>query len=209
MSYIKYLFSDKKALPYWAVLYIPLLSIIIIGIIVYIRSNQPFEYDPVGSLVMFFWTFSFILYYTPGYFNLKRQEKFLEKYANVIDENSIRKSQVQISLASYSVTALRTNYYATIKSKSRLENFTTLRIENKICIIGFSYEFGLLRKDIPPIIIDNDSNNQKKYSYAKMPKILSIDWIENDMEVIFERPVYWITKIKLIGWKNDFETNSR
>ena len=209
MSYIKYLFSDKKALPYWAVFYIPLFSIILIRIIVFIRSDQPFEFDPVSSLVMFFWTFSFILYYTSGYFNLKRQEKFLKKYLDVIEENSFRKSQVEISLASYSVTAFRTNYYATIKPKSKLENFTTLRIENKICIIGFSYEFGLLRKDIPPIIIDNDSNNQKKYSYAKMPKILSINWIENDMEITFERPVYWITKIKLIDWRNDFETNSR
>jgi hypothetical protein len=208
MNYIKYLFSDKKALPYWGFLYFCIFNIYTIGIIVGIKSNQPFEMDPIGALINLFILFSFILYYTPGYINHLRQAKFIKKYSTLIENNSIKETDVEIFIASYHVTALRTSYYAKINPKSRHEIFTTFIIENKIGILGYGYDFGILRRDACPIVIDTDSNT-KKYSFAKTPRISSINWTGDDMEILFERPVFGLTKIKLIGWKHDMKTNSR
>lgn len=206
MNYFKYIFSDKRAFKFWIPFYllfvIPYVVVFIIG-----QSKDVYEIVPIGELIyplfiLLFSFLSFFIFYTAGYLNLKRQKRFLKEYSMQIDNGSIQERDIEIFRSSYNVNGFKTNWQATIKPKSKLETFTVFELENKIGIFGRIYEFGLFRRELRPILIDVENyDNPVKYKFALNPKISTINWVDNDMEIIFERSSLGIRKVKLINWK--------
>ena len=204
MNYFEYLFSDKKAFKFWIPFYslfvFPFTIVFIIGLI----QNEPTDLAeliyPVFLLSFSF--LSFFLFYTNGYVNLKRQEKFLNEYSKYIDSESIKLTKVEIFTNSYDVNAFRMPGRATIKPKSNLDTFTTCRMGSTIGILGRTYDFGFFKRELRPILIDTeDYENLISYNYALNPKISTINWADNDMEIVFKSSLFGIRKLKLIGWK--------
>ena len=205
MTYFKYIFSDRKAFQFW----IPFYVFIIIYVIVFITGHSRAELtneeliDSIYPLFILSFSFlSFFIFYTAGYLNLKRQEKFLVEYSKQIDNDSIQKREIEIYRSNYNVNGFKTNWQATIKPKPKLESFTVFEMENKIGIFGCIYEFGLFRRELRPILIDTKNyENPVKYRFALNPKISSINWVDNDMEIVFSRSSFGIWKIKLLNWE--------
>ena len=205
MDYLNYIFSDKKAFKFWIPFYAFIFLYIGIFVVGYFKGEMT-NVDPFEIIYpIFFLSFSFIsffVFYTTGYINLNKQEKFLKEYSNQIDKDSIKKREVVIYRSSYTVPTDRMPGRATIKPKSKLDIFTVFEMENKIVLFGRTYDFGLLRRELCPIMIDiKNYENSEKYKYAVNPKISSINWVDNDMEIIFNRSLFGIRIIKLIDWK--------
>ena len=208
MNYFTYLFSDKKALKYWLLLLIIVITYAGIGILANYEGRNTNWISIIFNFV--FILFLFFGFYSTTYLNYLKRNRFLKFYSHLIDQNSFRKCEVLLFNSTYYVTAIKTNFAGKIKPKPKFETFETFRIDDKIGILGYTYDLGVFKRHIPPILVDiKNYENSTEYKYAKTPKISSINWNENDMEIIFERSVYGIDKIKLIGWKNDMKTNSR
>ncbi|MFC2152845.1 hypothetical protein ACFLSE_10005 [Bacteroidota bacterium] len=205
MNYFEYLFSDKKTFKFWIPFYVLFVFPFMIVFTIGLTSGEPVEEPAELIYPIFLLTFSFLsffVFYTTGYINLKRQENFLKEYSKQIDSESIQKTEVEIFRSSYTMTAIKTTAPATIKPKSQLDTFTTCRLGNKIGIFGRTYDFGFFKRELRPILIDTKNyENSESYSYAVNPKISTIDWIGNDMEIVFQRSLFGIRKIKLIDWK--------
>jgi hypothetical protein len=162
--------------------------------------------DPVEMIypifLLTFSSLSFFGFYTIGYINLKKQEKFQKKYSKQIDDKSIKQKQVEIFGSSYTLTAIKTNIPATINPNSKLDIFTTCKLESKIGLLGRTYDFGFFKRELRPITIDTENyENPERFKYAVNPKISVINWIENDIEVVFQHSIFGIRKIKIINWK--------
>ena len=84
-TYIKYLFSDKKASLYWIIIFLGL--IILTGLAYLIKKSVPDYYDQDYSMISVFTMLIltiiiYIGFYTSGYINLKLQYRFKELNKN-------------------------------------------------------------------------------------------------------------------------------
>ncbi len=80
--------------------------------------------------------------------------------------------------------------------------YTTFRLGNKIGLFGRTYDLGFFKRELRPILIDTANyDNSENFKYAVNPKISTINWTENDMEIVFKRSLFGIRKIILIDWK--------
>jgi len=169
------------------------------------ETRKPNWIGPLDFLHPFLVIIVFLGFYSAGYLNLKRQEWFLKEYSNLVDSNSIKEIEVVLFQASYTMKPLRHNYDAKINPKPKKDNIKVFQFDNNIGILGQTYDFGVFKRHIKPIIISlNENVNQ--YEYAITPRISSINHLDNDIEIAFERSVFGINKIKLKDWK--LKTNS-
>ena len=203
MNYFKYIFSDKKANTYWAIFYILIALPFLLGFFIdFGKDGRLDEFRPEDLLLYIFYTLAFFMFYSIGYFNLRRQEKFINTYLPHVDNLSKLDREVEIFRNSYTVTGIKTNFEGRIKPKPKRDIFKVFELDNLIVLIGKTYDFGVFRREICPIVIDiNNYENPIKYRYAINPKISTANWIDNDLEIIFERSVYGIRKVKLFNWK--------
>jgi len=204
MNYLQYIFSDKKAHKFWAFFYVIIVIPYLIGFVITLKRGQLSEVDPINYFYFIFFVTAFFLFYSVGYFHLKRQEKFLSKYSKLIDNTSELDKEVVVYRESYMLKGIRTNFEARIIPKPKRDTFKVCKMDNLIILIGNTYDWGFLRRDFSPIVVNiNDYENLKKFSYAKNPRISSVNWIENDLEIVFERSVFGIRKIRLNNWKEN------
>ena len=204
MNYFKYIFSDKKAFKFWILIYILIFIPVFLGMAMDFGVDGKLDEYQLTSLIIYFifWSLAFILFYTIGYYNFKRQERFLKKYAKHIDSSYNLEREVEVFRNSYNVKGFRTNYEARIKPKSKRDIFKVGKIDHLIFMIGQTYDLGVFKREFCPIVVDiNDYKNPKKYRYAINPKISTANWIDNDLEIIFKSSVYGIRKVKLFNWK--------
>ena len=91
---------------------------------------------------------------------------------------------------------------ATINPVSKLDTFTVFKMKNIIGILGRTYDLGLLKRELCPILIDTENyENVRSFNHAVNPKISTINWVDKDLEIVFERAPFGLKKLKLIDWK--------
>jgi hypothetical protein len=207
MKYFKYIFSDRKTFVYWTMLFIILFIYSWISIVTNYETRKPDWIGPLDFIHPFLVITVFLGFYSAGYLNLKRQEWFLKKYSNLVDSNSIKEIEIILFQASYTLKPLRHNYDAKINPKPKTDKFKIFQVENNIGLLGQTYDFGVFKRHIKPIIISLNGNvNLRQFEFAITPRISSINHLENDIEITFESSVFGINKIKLNNWKQ--KTNS-
>ncbi|MCB2196473.1 MAG: hypothetical protein KQH79_11485 [Bacteroidetes bacterium] len=202
MNYFKYIFSDKKANKYWAIFYILIVIPYVFGMVLTFIQGRQNELDLLSYFYFIFFTTAFFSFYSVGYFNVRRQEKFLKKYSDSIENMSNLDKEVIVLRESYKVKGFRTNFEGKIKPKPKRDNFRVCKVDNLIVLIGKTYDLGFLKRDFCPILIDiNDYENPRKYSYAVNAKVSGVYWSDNDLEIVFKKPVYGLRKVILLNWK--------
>lgn len=97
--------------------------------------------------------FAYVLFYTFSFINYRIQQTFIKKYADLIPKDSVRQVNIELTQSSYTMTAFRTNYYAKINPKSKLDTYTIFLINNNLGILGQIYDFGIFRRHLRPMII--------------------------------------------------------
>ena len=206
MKYLKYIFSDRKAFAFWFILFFGVFIHSWLSIILHYETRKPNWIGISDFMLCFIVIIVFICFYTGGYFNLKKHEKFLRKYSNLINTNSIHEIDVIVHRNKYTAKPLKSNRGIMIKPKPKNDRFKAFLFEDNIGILGQTFDLGVFRRHIKPIIISlNDYENNKRYRFAKTPKISSINHIDNDLEIIFKSSVYGIRKVLLKEWKNNLQ----
>jgi hypothetical protein len=67
--------------------------------------------------------------------------------------------------------------------------------------LGQTYEFGVFRCHIKPILVSLKGNDLvNKYKYAETPQVLNFKNKGNDLEIKFKSSISGINMIKLINW---------
>jgi hypothetical protein len=115
--------------------------------------------------------------------------------------------EVVLFLNPITTTTFRTNFPAKIKLNQRKEIFKVFLIDNCIGILGQSYELGLFRKHLKPIIIPiKNETIENKYKYAIMPSVELIEVINNDLNIVFSKSVKGIIKLTLKDFKKIYNS---
>jgi hypothetical protein len=149
----------------------------------------------------------FVVFYTISFINLKFQNKFLDTYSVRIIKKSVIEMEVVLYLNPFTTTTFRTNFPAKIELKPRQEIFTVFLIDNCIGILGQSYELGLFRKHLKPIIIPIKNETIKnKYKFAIMPCVELVEVSNNDLIIVFSKSVKGIIKLTLKDFKKIYNS---
>jgi len=202
MDYFKYIFSERKSLVYWIGLLIIILIYTLISVIANYKISQAEWINLSDFIFPTLVIVSFFGFYSQGFINKKRQELFMNKYSNLIVKNSVKTIDVIVYFESYSARPLRSNYEAKINPKPKKDSFTIFQLDNLIGLLGHTYDFGLIKRQIKPLLISLNKNNiAKQYKFVKIPKVSTIKHLDKDIEIIFTESVFGIKKIKLIDWK--------
>ncbi len=207
MNYFKYLFSDSKALIYWFVVFFFILIFTVISIFVNygLRDPNSIIFSDFTNLIIL--VVCFIAFYSPGYLNIKRQEWFLNKYPHFTDKGSLQEMEVVLYLESYSVKPFRHNQDVEIKPTPVNDKFRVLIFRNIIGLFGQSYDLGVFKRPIKPILISLDTDvDVNNFRYAKVKKLANLKHIGSDLELTFESSIAGIKKIRIKNWKTKNES---
>lgn len=208
MNYFKYIFSDKKGLLYLIFAMVFMIIYLSVSILANYHNRQPnwILLTDFSFLVIF--ALIFFVFYTISFINVKFQNKFLDTYSVSIIKKSVIKMEVLLFLNPLRTTTFRTNFPANIKLNPRKEIFKVFLIDNCIGILGQSYELGLFRKHLKPIIIPfKNEKIEKKYKFAITPGVELIEEHNDDLNIVFSKSVKGINKLTLKDFKKTFNLN--
>lgn len=201
MNYLQYLFSDKKARIYWVVIFF---AAIILTVSTFIS-----HYSPENSIYTVIFDFAYLLllciiyigFYTYGYLNYNKQRLFLNKYQHLIFKDSIQQKDVLLYFEKVTMKTFRGNYDAPISIKHKSAVFTVFKIKDYIGILGYTYDFGILRWHIRPLLIDlKGETSPQSLKYARIIKVNSIANIGANLEIKFSSAIYGINKLIINDW---------
>ena len=209
-TYIKYLFSDKKASLYWIIIFLGL--IILTGLTYLIKKSVPDYYDQdyrtitvftmlILTIIIYIW------FYTSGYINLKLQNRFKELNKNTFQEYRI--VDVELHQNSFTIKPFRQNYDARINIKPRLDRFEMIKINSLIYLLGQVYEMGLFRKHLKPILILTDTKKTGITKKILMPKIQEISKDNNNLITRFDKSLKGINTLIIKDYELPSSTNTR
>lgn len=196
LNYLRFLFSDKKSMPYWMSLFILIVIITFITQLMH-PDDHIFWLQPL--VIMFF----FIAFYTQSY--VKYQKYF--KYQNILNEKKVQFKQgdcvVEISQQSFKTTGFKQNYYATmhIRPKQILGNY--IYIKDTFILFYHIYEFGLFKRYADPIGIKLN-NNTEDYLGLNKNRIILLNETQYDGDVLnieFKKNIDAIKKLSIPDFK--------
>lgn len=156
----------------------------------------PFVEKILTILFGFFLIFIFPLYYSNSFFNLMIQRKFIEKNPNL----KFRELSVELCQSQSQTSSLGRNFYVNIKPKPTVENYIIGIDNNTIAILGKTYDFGIFRHHMKPIVIYRKDNlKMKKERWVSYPKKYRIYETENILEIEFLKSSNGISKLTIKG----------
>ena len=202
MNYFNYLFSDKKANKYW-IFHYSALTIMIIMVLIFNERNVEPEATSLAEkifpiLVGFFVIFIFPLYYTYSFFNLMIQKTFVKNNPNL----KFRELTVELCQSRYQTSTLSRNFYVNIKPEPTVDNFTIGIDNDTIAILGKTYDFGIFRQHLKPMVIGRKENvKMKKKKWICYPKNFKLNETENILEIEFAKSSNGISKLTIKDWK--------
>jgi hypothetical protein len=207
MNYFKYIFSDKKGLLYWIFAMVFILMYLSVSIFANYHDRQPkwIFLTVFSSLVII--ALIFIVFYTISFINVKFQNKFLDTYLVNVIKKSVIEMEVVLYLNSITTTTFKTNFPVKITPKPKKEVFRVFLMDNCIGILGHSYELGIFRKHLRPIIIPiKNEKIENKYKFALTPSVGLIEENNNDLNIVFSKSVKGIIKLTLKDFKKIYNT---
>ncbi len=201
MTYLRYLFSDKKAFIYWIWL------VIWITIVTLIRVMKDWNYYNNYGFQNYFNVFfyiSFILvlyigYYTSGYLKYKLQEKFRTIYKSTILHESLY--DVEIYQDKVRVKAFLQSGDIKLSLPHKKDYFQICKIDNSIIILGHVYDLGILKRHISPIQIDLDNTAVNKLKFTIKPDISDLVYNNRNLEIKFKKNISQINKLIIKDFK--------
>lgn len=200
MNIIKYLFSDRKALPFWAFIFVIIFC--------YHGLQVIMEYSKENGLILKFLNFHlfiiffvvFIGFYLGSYWNymsFKRFKKYLDKKQI---KYTLGNSNVEIFQSSFTVKPLKFNHDAEINIKPKFEIFRYIKTETTLVLFGQIYEFGLFRKHLKPFGISLDNRETKETNFQiNTIKTNEVHKVEKDIIISFKRNKNGLYKLKLLN----------
>ncbi len=201
MTYIKYIFSDKKASVYWISLLMILLIFHIINLIV---NFDVFSKFSIGDFVKLYkdviiYSIIYIGFYTSGYLNFRLQKQFEYYYNSKIDIKSLK--EVEIYQESFALKPLGSNHNAKINIKPRLDSFIIFKIDEILVVFGKTYDFGIFRRHIEPFQINLSNERIDKLKFVSKPKISELEVIDNNLIIKFKEGYNSINKLIIKEFK--------
>jgi hypothetical protein len=133
--------------------------------------------------------------------NYKMQWLFLNKYSPLINKDSIQQKEVLLYFEKVTMKTFRGNYDAPISIKHKSAVFTVFKMEDYIGILGYTYDFGILRWHIRPLLIDlKGETSPGSLKYGRIIQVNSIANIGADLEIKFSSAIYGINKLIINDW---------
>jgi|GEM_PF-1663932 Predicted membrane protein len=203
MSYLKFLFNDKKGLAYWIAILVA--TILIAGISIMANFQEIHNPEFADYLYMMRLPLAVILifvgYNSMGYATYRSQIKFKEFYLAKIE--SQRRVEVELSFESVAYAVPAKGGRVNVPIKSRVEPFEQLVIGKSIVLLGNSYDLGIFRIPLRPIQLpDHVDTTVKKLKYTTASKIKEIQKGEDGLLVSLSKPYKGIRQI-LIRMETD------
>ncbi|HUW04688.1 MAG TPA: hypothetical protein VMW01_00365 [Williamwhitmania sp.] len=196
MSYLKFLFNDKKALAYWIAIVVA--TIVIAAISIMVNNHQIHNPEFADYLYLMRLPLAVVLifvgYNSMGYATYCFQIKFKEFYHAKIE--SARRVEVELFFESVAFTVPAKGGRVNVPIKSRVEPFEQLVIGKSIVLLGNTYDLGVFRIPLRPIqlSVDNDCTVERLKNTSS-PKICEIQKGEDGLSVIFSKPFKGIVKM--------------
>ena len=194
MTYLKYIFSDKKSGVYWIVILAFTSILTLLRIIVSTKTSNPDLVDFLSTysyLIIFF--VLFLGFYTSGYFNFLLQRKFTNQHKSIIKKNDT--CQVDIYYNRLSIKTIIHNYDTNIEIPTGRDFYHICTTTNSIVVLGQVNFLGVFRFHLKPIQIDlyNSTNDRLKFTYK--PAIDKIEIYNRDLTINFSKNKYEIRKL--------------
>ena len=139
LNFFRYIFSDRKDFPYWSVYYAFLILYLLFA-----HIPAPQLYKQVYSMsTIAIPALIYVMFYSYSFAKYRMRKKFLKKYKNKIEANSLKKKEVEIFSEKYQITPFRTNYWVEINPNVKNDDFRIAKMEDKLIIFGKVYRFGV------------------------------------------------------------------
>lgn len=196
MSYLKFLFNDKKASTYWIAILVA--TVVITGISIMANFQEIHNPEFADYLYMMRLPLAVVLifvgYNSMGYATYRSQIKFKEFYHAKIE--SARRVEVELFFESVAYAVPARGGRVNVPVKSRVEQFEQLIIGKSIILLGNTYDLGVFRIPLRPIQLpDHVDSTVEKLNYTTAPKIKEIQKGEDGLLVIFSKPFRGIVKM--------------
>ena len=194
MTYLQYIFSDKKAAIYWISI---LVIILIIPFLISVSFAINGEIEIWGLVNVFRYFIIYIIiyigFYTSGYLNYKLQGRFENYYASIIENKAIY--WVEIYQEKFTIKPYRVNYDAKIEVRPRMDSFNICKINQSLVILGFVYDYGIFKRHMRPIQIDLDKSGGQELRFVSKSKIRVLEYLDSDLVIKFKKSINSINKL--------------
>lgn len=161
LSYFKFVFADKKAFPYWIVLFF----------IVWVYSWYSFIIQSYPLWLVFLLKVTFVLllfaFYFVSYFNYSKF--FLLR--NILLEKDIPflegKCKAEVFSKKINVNGFQNNFRSNIKLKSYKVDCLYLALDFGIVLTYYMRSYGTFVEYVKPIVILNSSEHSDVFKFQK------------------------------------------
>jgi hypothetical protein len=202
-NFIKYLFSDKDAKPYWIAYYTSIGLLYLFFFVSGRGERESVELSVFGIAINLLLLFVFFFYYSYSYYYYRLQGKFIKMYSENIDLNSLIEINVGIIPESYFITAPKSNFVGKINPKEKRTKVRICRIKNQFIILGHTYHFGVFKQHIRPLTFTVDKKElPEKLTYTKFIDNGTIEYKDNQLQIINNTPIYGVKGIIFKEWKD-------
>lgn len=190
MTFLKYVYSDRKALKYWIAIFSIVLFIAVLALLITNQSNDSdykfnlYLYLPVAFILVF------ICFYLTGYWTYLRQQKFKTYIESELKLGRLKSTDIDIGYGNIFVKLFnKQGYEAMISIGNKSVPFEILDVNGLIILLGFVYDLGIFKRHIKPIAISNMKEYRFAWKYVLYPE--NVEIIESDGKTIitFEKNI--------------------
>jgi len=200
MTYFKYLFSDKKALPYWLAMFILAILFSPVGLIQEITTGvsgiaiflRILMYPAIEGIL-------FIGFYSSGYLNYKKQQRFKQRVEGPLRLGIFSMASVEVFQDNFSITGIKTNYSASFEVKPWKAEFECLETNEAIIILPYVFDLGMFKRHIKPLVINKMEENCKAFRKAIYPEVMELTKKEGRTTALFYKSVETIKQIVVVN----------
>lgn len=194
MNYLNYLSSDKKSKIYWISIFV---FISILSLVNYIMNGKEEDARPILFIVpLLTLVIIFFGFYLTSFLKYQKQLKYRKWIEEKLDVGLFLTKNVELFLDSFTVKPPMQNCDAIIKIKTKSVSFEVLEIEDSFLILGYTFDFGIFKRHLRPLVVSKISDKTLLKEGAILRSEFEIVKLSNQVKINLEKSFAGIRSLK-------------
>jgi len=146
---------------------------------------------PLITLVIIFFGF-----YLTSFLKYQKQLKYRKWIEEKLNVGLFRTKNVELFLDSFSLKPPMQNYDAIVKIKTKSVSFEVLEIEDSFLILGYTFDFGIFKRHLKPLVISKIYNKSLLRKGAILRSEFDVVKLSNQVKINLEKSFAGIRSLK-------------
>lgn len=194
MNYLNYISSDKNSKIYWISLFV---FMSFLSLVNYIMNGKEEDARPILFIVPLITLVTiFFGFYLTSFLKYQKQLKYRKWIEEKLNVGLFRTKNVELFLDSFSLKPPMQNYDAIVKIKTKSVSFEVLEIEDSFLILGYTFDFGIFKRHLKPLVISKIYDKSLLRKGAILRSEFELVKLSNQVKINLEKSFAGIRSLK-------------